>query len=119
MPPTATVVGEDLKFGVGDNDEASLVTQSIKHTLKSDKKEAKGKDGSVIAVAFYNKTSDVTIEGLGETDGLDVSDTLSLANTLAPAPVGTLFVDQIDVEYPNEDFVKSTIKATGYAGIPS
>lgn len=114
--PCGTVVGTDegaaLAFGV-ENDEASLITQSVKINHKRDKKEARDKCGNVIAVAYYNRMAEVEIEGLGTGD-LDVGDTVSLANTVTPAVVGVLIIDEVSVELSNEEFVKTNIKASAY-----
>ena len=108
-----TVVGSALSFAI-DTDEASLVTQSVSVTNRSDKKEARDKCGIVVAVAYYNQTSDITIEGLGASNAT-IGSTLSLSGTYTTA--GTTYVDEVTVEKQNEEFVKSTIRATSYAGI--
>ena len=118
MPPCGTVQGTALHFAVGENDEAGLVTSSLKHVIKSDKKEARNSCGNVVAVAYYNKSSEVTIEGLGTDVSVDVGDALSLANSFDPEIAGALFVDEVSVDYSNEDFAKVSIKATAYEGIP-
>lgn len=107
------VVGDNLAFGI-ESDEASLVTQKVSVTNKSDKKEARDKQGIVIAVAYYNKTSDISIEGLGESS-LEPGQSLALANDLDLA--GAAFVDEITIDLANEEFVSSSIKATAYEGI--
>lgn len=107
------VVGDALAFGI-ESDESSLVTQKVTVTNKSDKKEARDKDGIVIAVSYYNKTSDIQIEGLGTTS-LEVGASLALANDIDLA--GAAFVDEITIDLGNEEFVKSSAKATAYEGI--
>lgn len=109
----ATPIGDSLTFGV-QSDEASLVTQSVQVTHKADKKEAKDKCGNVVAVAYYNKTSDISISGLGQS-AQAVGATLSLAGSYGT--VGTVCVDEVSIEQKNEDYVQSTIKATGYHNI--
>lgn len=110
-----TVVGDDsLLFGI-EEDEASLVTQSVEVTNKSDKKEARDKCGKVIAVAYYNFTSEIQIEGLGTATNA-VGSALSLAGVYL-AIAGATFVDEVTLTKANEEFVKSTIKATAYSGI--
>lgn len=109
-----TVVGEALEFGIAA-DEASLVTQSVSVTNKMDKKEARDKCGIVVAVAYYNPTSEIQIEGLG-TAANSIGTALSLAGTYLTL-AGATFVDEVSVEKGNEDFVKSTVKATSYGGI--
>lgn len=108
-----TVVGSSLSFAI-DTDEASLVTQSVSVTNRSDKKEARDKCGIVVAVAYYNQTSDITIEGLGAS-AATVGSTLSLSGSYTVA--GTIYVDEVTIDKQNEEFVRSTIRATAYSGI--
>lgn len=114
--PCGTVVGEDLAFGIED-DEASLVTQSVSVTNKKDKKEARDKCGTIIAVAYYNPTSEIQIEGLGKADNV-IGSALSLAGSYITL-AGAAFVDEVSYERSNEDFEKTSIKATAYGGIQS
>ena len=114
--PCGTVVGSSLEFGVSD-DEATLTTQSVSVTNKKDKKEARDKCGIVVAVAYYNPTSEVSIEGLGTNGSLSVGGLLALSGTFTLA--GALYIDEITVDKGNEDFVKTSVKATAYGGISS
>lgn len=110
------VVGQSLAFGI-TSDQASLVTQKFSVSQKVDKKEAKDKGGRTVAVAYYNKQSEISVEGLGASSSTPGA---SLSLTSPPvAPVGTVFVEQVDVDSENEDFVKSTIKANAWEGITS
>ena len=109
-----TVVGASLEFGIAA-DEASLVTQSVSVTNKTDKKEARDKCGIVVSVAYYNPTSEIQIEGLG-TAANSVGTSISLSGSYITL-AGATFVDEVSVEKGNEEFVKSTIKATSYSGI--
>ncbi len=111
--PCGTVVGQSLDFGVNE-DEASLVTQSVSVTQKADKKEARDKCGIVVAVAYYNDMTDISIEGLG-TSALTVGSALSLVHTYTLA--GNVYIDEVSEEHANEEFVKASIKATAYSGI--
>jgi hypothetical protein len=112
--PCGTVVGESLEFGIS-HDEASLVTQSVSVTNKTDKKEARDKCGIIVSVAYYNETSEISIEGLGTSDA-SIGDALSLAGTFITL-AGATFVEEVTVSKANEDYVKSSIKATSYSGI--
>jgi hypothetical protein len=106
------VVGEALTFGVS-SDEATLVTQRVSKASKIDKKEARNKSGVIVAVSYYNRVDEFTIEGLGV-----ASQTLGSALTLVGVTgVGTVYVEDISVDYGNEDFVKSSVKAVAYEGI--
>lgn len=113
--PCGTIVQDgSLEFGVAD-DEASLVTQSVSVTNKTDKKEARDKCGIVVAVAYYNPMSEIQIEGLG-TAANSVGSALSLSGTYITL-AGATYVDEVTLEKQNEEFVKSTIRATSYGGI--
>ncbi len=108
------VVGQDLEFGISD-EEASLVTQSVSVTNKTEKKEARDKCGIIVAICYYNLSSEVTIEGLGVTEAL-IGDSLSLAGTYQGL-AGATFIEEITIEKKNEEFTKSTIKAMSYSGV--
>lgn len=117
MAACGTPVGLALEFGLTEEEGtgSGLVTQSVSVTNKSDKKEARDKCGIIASVAYYNKMSDITIEVLGTSTDV-VGAALSLTGvylTLA----GSVFVDEVSLEKANEEFVKSTIKATAYEGI--
>lgn len=112
--PCGTIRGSALTFGL-DNDELSLTTQSISVTNRSDKKEARDKCGIVVAVAYYNFTTDISIEGLGTSVSPTVGEALSLAGSYSEA--GTTYVDEITIDHANEEFRKVSIRATSYAGI--
>lgn len=111
----ATIVGSALDFGVSD-DEASLVTQSVSITNNSDMKEVKDKGGDTVTVAFYNKKSDISIEGYGSASNVPGA-TLTLSAGTSGDVVGTVFIKEVTIDKSNEDFVKSSISAIAYAGI--
>lgn len=109
LPGTST-----LEFGVVDN-EAGLTTQSVTFTARSDKKEARDGCGIIVAVAYYNPTYEVQIEVLGIYDNA-AGTALSISGTYLTV-TGNLYVDEVTVSKANEEFVKTSIKATGYSGI--
>ena len=107
-----TIVGDALEFGIAE-DELSLVTQSVSVNRKSDRKEARDKCGIVVAAAYYNKMADISIEGLGTYTAVAVGAAITLA--MASFTVtGLIFVDEITLDKANEEFVKSSIKATAW-----
>lgn len=116
--PAATVIksaaAASLTFGVGASDEASLITHGIKVTRKAKQKFAADRYGSTIAVAFYDPSVEVNIEGLATTT-LTVGSAMTLANAATISVTGTLLVEEISEDRSNEDFVKTTIKATAFA----
>ena len=118
MPACATTVGTDAPpFGIPE-DEAGLYVSSLKVTHKKDRKELRNKCGGVFAVAHYNRTADVEIEGTVKgTFTLDVGDSYALVNTVNPAVIGKLNIDEISVDMSNEDFHKVSIKGVAYEKI--
>jgi len=109
-----TTVGQQLTFGVA-SDEASLVTQSVSATRKSDKKEARDKCGDIISVTYYNKHAEVSIEGLGSSAAV-IGAALTMSNTLGLG-AGTTVIEEVTLDLANEEYVKSSIKAMHYSGI--
>tara|TARA_Y100000588_G_scaffold394786_1_gene517281 strand:- start:2151 stop:2522 length:372 start_codon:yes stop_codon:yes gene_type:complete len=109
-----------IDFGVED-DELGLVTQSVSSNQKVDKKEIRDKCGIIVAVATYNPTAEITIEGYGELGSTNVGDTLTLTSSdynLETSGAKNV-IEEITIEKTNEDFVKTTVKATQYSGINS
>jgi hypothetical protein len=110
----ATVLGGTAgDFGISA-DLHSLVTSRVSTTQRVDKKEGRNKSGDPVCVAFYNTSTEVSIEGLGESS-------LALAATVTatgiPSGGGTFYAEEVARDYANEEFVKSSIKGTAYAGI--
>ena len=119
MAACGTPVGTALEFGLTEEEGtgSGLVTQSVSFTNKSDTKEARDKCGIVVSKAFYNNTADISIEVLGTSTDV-VGAALSLAGTyLTIVGTGSIYVDEVSLDKNNEDFVKSTIKATAYEGM--
>lgn len=111
----ATIIGNSLNWGM-PNEEASLATQSVSVTNKSDKKEVRDAQGYISTVAFYNQTSEISIEGYGDALGLTIGTSLSV-NSSSSDIVSTVYIDEVTLDYSNEDFTKSSISATAYSGI--
>lgn len=113
-PAMSVVVGQALYFGV-QNDHDSLVSQRISVAKKVDKKMARDKGGKVVSVAYYNETADISVEGLGKNEHA-LGTALTLTNPPV-TPTGQVFVEEVTVDEGNEEFTKSSIKATAYSGI--
>lgn len=103
-----------LPFGV-QADHVSLTSQRISVSNKSDKKMARDKGGNVIAVAFYNESQDINIEVLGVSDE-GIGSVITLTDPPV-AMVGAVMVDEVTVDEGNEDFTKSSLRATAFSGI--
>jgi hypothetical protein len=109
----ATVVGDQaVGFGMTDNSGGLHVTTSVGVTLKRDKKELRGNTGDIIAVAYFNPTSDISIEGYGETEA-EIGGSVTLGVGF-DAQAANIIVEEITYTATNEDFIKSSVKATGY-----
>ena len=107
-------IGDALTFGIAA-DHGGLVTQKLSVTSKTDKKEARDRNGVVQAVSYYNKTQEISLEGLGTYTGGQIGAVLSLSGiTLVGA---SAYVEEISVEQANEDFVKTSVKAACWEGI--
>ncbi len=89
---------------------------NVKVTNKIDKKELVGSCGTVIAMHYYNRHSEVEISGNGKATA-KVGTKISLsASDLAQQPIkiGSMIVDEVTYEESNEDFNKTTLKLTCY-----
>lgn len=108
----ATIVGTPgCDFGMAGNSAGLSVTTSVSVTTKRDKKELRGNDGNLIAVAYFNETADISVEGYGETSATIGSAVQLGVQFDLPS---TVVIEEIGYTATNEDFVKSSIKATGY-----
>ena len=105
-----------FEFGITE-DEGGLITQSTSITHTREKKEGRDGCGVIKVVAMYNEMNEVTIEGLGRSDAA-VGDVLSFVGDLGITPVSaTMSIDEISITRSNEDFIKTSIKATAYKNI--
>ena len=113
---TITVRGSfsESDWGIGQDEAGFTAMTSISLTERTEKAEGKNSRGCVVAIAYYNKTSEVSIEGLGD-NKKSAGESLSVSS-VSPDN-GNLYVDESTVEFSNEDWVKTTIKATGYENI--
>lgn len=117
MPACEKLIGDQaFQFGIQE-DEGGLITQSTSITLKRDKKEGRNGCGEVKAVAMYNQMQEVTIEGLGRSDA-GVGDVLAFIGDLGIAALSAnMSIDEVTVTRSNEDFIKTSIKASAYEKI--
>ena len=110
----ATVVGlQSIPFGMENNSAGLSVTTSVQITRKVDKKELRGMDGNMVAVAYFNNTSEISIEGYGETSA-NIGDSVTLGINGVDIGASSIYVEEVSYTATNEDFVKSSLKATGY-----
>jgi hypothetical protein len=105
--------GESWDFGVNGGTDGGLVaTQSVQVTTKREKKEGKNNKGEVVALVYMNETTEITIEGIGE------SGTIGTALNIQTFDFsGNAYVEEFTKTATNEDFVKTSIKAVAYENI--
>jgi hypothetical protein len=109
----------NFKFGYGSDDstvEQGILVTGAKVVNKVDKKELMGSCGTVIAMHYYNRYSEVELSGYGKAN-CKVGTKISLsAGNLAQTPmtIASMIVDEVTYEETNDDFNKSTIKMTCY-----
>ena len=94
-------------------DVGSLITQRLSSAQKVDKKEATKHDGEVQAVCYYNKNTEISIEGLG-VGTTDIAATITAISGLDTAG-GTIYCSEVTIDYANEEFAKTSIKARSWA----
>lgn len=109
----------EIEFGYGSEqttDVSGVVVTNVKVTNKVDKKELLGSCGTVIAMHYYNRNSEVEITGYGKATA-KVGSKISLSATdlaMEPFNIANMIVDEVSYEESNEDFNRSTLKLTCY-----
>ena len=114
MPQTVYPANSAV-FGVSGT---NVLVQSKSVSTKIDKKDGRNQDGNVIAYAFYGKMAEHSLEILG----VEKADTDTVASTAAPTTLGIVsalsggayVIDEITVDYSNEDFVRVQAKVSEY-----
>jgi hypothetical protein len=110
---TPTVVGTQIPFGISGNYASLEATTSVQSVSKRDKKELKGSSGSLQAIAFFNPTTEYTIEGYGTVSG-SIGASISIDIPTANGSSGQIIIEEVTYSYSNEDFRKSSLKAVQY-----
>ena len=103
-----------LSFGLSA-DEGTLITNKVKVSRKVKKKDLRGRQGGYKAIASYNKSVEVSIDGAvtdsGVTDmELGASETLGVDEFSLGV---SFFVESITYNEKNEDFKTCSIKLVG------
>lgn len=114
MPQTVFPVNAAI-FGVSGT---NVLVQSKSISTKVDKKDGRDQDGNVIAYAYYGSMAEHSIDILGVAQ----ADVDTVASATAPAALGVVaavgggafVIDEITVDYSNEDFVKVSAKVSEY-----
>lgn len=115
MPQTVIPTSAAV-FGVAGGSNTLINSKTV--STKMDKKDGRDMDGNVIAYAFYGKMADHSLEILGK----EHADQAVAAVSTFPSTIGgsaevsgTAFViDEVSVDYSNDDFVKTNISVSEY-----
>ena len=68
MACTIEVISDEFgddDWGIGEEQGGFTATTSVSITERCEKAEGKDAKGCIVAIAFYNKTSEISIEGIG------------------------------------------------------
>lgn len=105
--------GQSWPFGVkGEGDGGLLAAQSVQITTKREKKEGKNSLGEVVALVFMNETTEITVEGIGDTGTIGAQLSIQTFDFS-----GNAYIEEVTKSASNEDFVKTTIKAVAYQNV--
>ena len=107
------VFGDD-DWGIGSDEAGFKAMTSVSVTERSEKAEGKDSKGCVVAIAYYNKQSEVSIEGIGD-NRKSAGEVLPL--TTVTVDNGTVYCEESTIEYSNEDWVKTSLKGVAYENI--
>ena len=116
MACTINVVSDsftEADWGIGQEEAGFTATTSVTVTERAEKAEGKDSKGCVVAVIYYNKTSEVVVEGIGA-NGQAAGEAMSLTTTVDN---GTVYVEESTITYTNDDWVKTSVKGIAYENI--
>jgi len=111
VTPIGAFTAED--WGITTEEAGFTATTSVTVTERAEKAEGKDSKGCVVAVIYYNKTSEVVVEGIGA-NGQAAGATMSLSTSVDH---GTVYVEESTITYTNDDWVKTSIKGIAYENI--
>lgn len=105
--------------------ETGILCQTVSQKTSRQKNEARNNVGDVVAVAYYNQTSEFAIAGvLTGLTGIAAASpgaALTVANQSGigqgGVTTGHIYVNDVDLQLSNVEFQKVTVNATQYANI--
>lgn len=118
---SATLIGTAPKWGI-ENDETSLIIESIDYDYKIKEKPVLNKQGETTGLVLYDETCDVSLKGEIPAAGapsIKLASTLALANAIpdqfstTPA-AGRTVVKSVKISKAREDMQKFEASATFY-----
>lgn len=109
-----TIIGP-ATFGIAQNANG-LQTDKLTVSNKSQKKEVRDSLGDVVSVAYYGFMSDISGSGVGVSTITSIGTAITAAT--ASAKLGSaIYLDSVSFDFSNEDFVKTSFKATSFDAI--
>lgn len=111
VTPIGAFGSED--WGIETEEAGFTATTSVTVTERAEKAEGKDSKGCVVAVIYYNKTSEVVVEGIGA-NSQQAGSEMTLATEVDN---GTVYVEESTITYTNDDWVKTSIKGIAYENV--
>ena len=113
------VIGNDYTesdWGIPDEQLGFIATTSVSVSNAVESVEAKNRVGEVVAVVLYNKSAEVTVEGIGQPDSGEVGSdaTLTGIDDYIQAGSTKIIITGVDFELSNEDWARATVKGNVY-----
>jgi len=112
-------LGTAIGFGVDSAADtgAAAVASSYSCTTKQDVKEMRHTNGNVKSVSLHRKVDDISVDIIGApTNAIHPASVLN--NDYTASSANEIYIDEVTVDLSNEDFRKTSIKATGYYATP-
>lgn len=100
-------------WGITQEEAGFTATTSVTVTERAEKAEGKDSKGCVVAVIYYNKTSEVVVEGIGD-NRQAAGNTMALQTSVDN---GTVYVEESTITFTNDDWVKTSVKGVAYENI--
>jgi hypothetical protein len=118
----ATIITSSVATGVefGLQQESGLLLNSFSRSVQSDKAIVMDALGDTVAVAYYNKTATISLDGVINGGGTyELASILTLANDTTSYGVagGTVIVDSVSEKTGAGTFKTITVSATQYPEI--
>lgn len=107
-----------IAFGISSEEGAAstLVTNKVSISMKSKKKDLRGKNGGFKSIVSFGETVDYSIDG-AVVSGASLGFTLAAAYTPTNDPFTVtptvLYVESITVNEKNDDFKRVSVKLVG------
>ena len=113
-------LGTAINFGVDSATEAgntAVVASAYSCTTKQDTKEMRHTNGNVKSVALHRKVDDISVDFIVPPSNAIHAGSV-LHSDYSASTANEIYIDEVTVDLSNEDFRKTSVKATGYYTTP-